>query len=379
MSLLARMTIELRRIPDGDDTMTHAVASIITPGTTMGARTLVQVPASGTIAEAVAEAKLREMAAEPTVPRAVAIDFFNFVITQNIKGASPREIAKQSATAIRGEFEKQTARGGSMTKPDKHNEIIDSKHVRNIIGVDMAKGLDRSGVFVATLPGEIQRIEVDGSVEFDDHVEPTGWNATPELATGEKLDRIGEMAAVLREPGETDAEMRSRILDSFRKTSGMMTHAEHPEFRWQRDPSERVGVIEETPRCLPELPEMKLGNATGSTRTKPCPDCAHTSNPGVYVGFAFTREPCQTCDGLATVTELEPKKLKTYNAEEMTLTYGGVKFKTLTPSQRVELIDESEKPVDRERMLIKPIKVQVDMVTPMRWLPMQQIDGIGED
>ena len=42
----------------------------------------------------------------------VAIDFFNFVITQNIKGASPREIAKQSATAIRGEFEKQTARAG---------------------------------------------------------------------------------------------------------------------------------------------------------------------------------------------------------------------------------------------------------------------------
>ena len=58
MSLVARMTIELRRIPDGDDTMTHAVASIIAPGTTMGARTLVQVPASRTIAEAVAEAGL---------------------------------------------------------------------------------------------------------------------------------------------------------------------------------------------------------------------------------------------------------------------------------------------------------------------------------
>lgn len=36
-------------------------------------------------------------------------------------------------------------------------------------------------------------------------------------------------------------------------------------------------------------------------QTKPCPCCAHTANPGVYVGFDFVREPCRTCKGATTV------------------------------------------------------------------------------
>ena len=36
-------------------------------------------------------------------------------------------------------------------------------------------------------------------------------------------------------------------------------------------------------------------------QTKPCPCCAHTANPGYYVGFDFVREKCRTCKGATTV------------------------------------------------------------------------------
>jgi len=40
----------------------------------------------------------------------VAIDFFNFQITQNFRGQNAAQMGRESAMAIRGEFEKQTAR-----------------------------------------------------------------------------------------------------------------------------------------------------------------------------------------------------------------------------------------------------------------------------
>ena len=44
----------------------------------------------------------------------VAIDFFNFSVTQNITGETdPREIAKEAAQAIKAEFKTQTARAGT--------------------------------------------------------------------------------------------------------------------------------------------------------------------------------------------------------------------------------------------------------------------------
>jgi len=54
----------------------------------------------------------RKTPSSKSIKPTVAIDFFNFVITQNIKGANPTQIAKESAMAIRGEFEKQTAKAG---------------------------------------------------------------------------------------------------------------------------------------------------------------------------------------------------------------------------------------------------------------------------
>ena len=54
----------------------------------------------------------RKTPSSKSIRPTVAIDFFNFVITQNIKGANPTQIAKESAMAIRGEFEKQTAKAG---------------------------------------------------------------------------------------------------------------------------------------------------------------------------------------------------------------------------------------------------------------------------
>ncbi len=54
----------------------------------------------------------RKTPSSKSIKPSVAIDFFNFVITQNIKGANPTQIAKESAMAIRGEFEKQTAKAG---------------------------------------------------------------------------------------------------------------------------------------------------------------------------------------------------------------------------------------------------------------------------
>lgn len=42
----------------------------------------------------------------------VAIDFFNFNVIQNFKGGDPSKMAAQSAKAIRGEFESQTAKAG---------------------------------------------------------------------------------------------------------------------------------------------------------------------------------------------------------------------------------------------------------------------------
>jgi hypothetical protein len=44
----------------------------------------------------------------------VAIDFFNFQVTQNITGrADPAEIGRQASEAIRREFRSQTARAGN--------------------------------------------------------------------------------------------------------------------------------------------------------------------------------------------------------------------------------------------------------------------------
>ena len=54
----------------------------------------------------------RKTPSSKSIKPTVAIDFFNFVITQNIKGANPTQIAKESVMAIRGEFEKQTAKAG---------------------------------------------------------------------------------------------------------------------------------------------------------------------------------------------------------------------------------------------------------------------------
>lgn len=54
----------------------------------------------------------RKTPSTKSIKPTVAIDFFNFVITQNIKGADPIGIGKESAKAIRGEFQKATAKTG---------------------------------------------------------------------------------------------------------------------------------------------------------------------------------------------------------------------------------------------------------------------------
>lgn len=54
----------------------------------------------------------RKTPSTKSIKPTVAIDFFNFVITQNFKGGDPARVAKESALAIRGEFQKATARTG---------------------------------------------------------------------------------------------------------------------------------------------------------------------------------------------------------------------------------------------------------------------------
>lgn len=54
----------------------------------------------------------RKTPSTKSIKPTVAIDFFNFNVVQNFKGADPAKLAAQSAKALRGEFQTQTAKAG---------------------------------------------------------------------------------------------------------------------------------------------------------------------------------------------------------------------------------------------------------------------------
>lgn len=59
------------------------------------------------------------------------------------------------------------------------------------------------------------------------------------------------------------------------------------------------------PKYLVPAPQPQ-GASPGPQSTKPCPDCAHTSHPGQYIGFSGVPEPCGTCRGAKVVACVAP-------------------------------------------------------------------------